>query len=88
MRFSLPAIALCVCVSLLGPAAGRASGDVARTASPKSVPAPQSAPPSEVPPSEAAARHAKRTACLKQAKAKKLVGADRNSFVKDCLAAR
>jgi hypothetical protein len=38
--------------------------------------------------SDAAARHAKRTACLKEAKAKKLVGADKNSFIKDCVAAR
>ena len=35
---------------------------------------------------EAAARHAKRTACLKEAKAKKLVGAQRAAFVKDCVA--
>jgi hypothetical protein len=34
---------------------------------------------------DAAAKHAKRTACLKEAKAKKLVGADKKSFVKDCL---
>jgi len=34
-----------------------------------------------------AARHAKRTACLKDAKAKKLIGADRSAFLKDCIAA-
>jgi hypothetical protein len=34
-----------------------------------------------------AARHAKRTECLKQAKAKKLVGEDRTAYVKACLAA-
>jgi hypothetical protein len=34
----------------------------------------------------AAARHAKRTACLKEAKAKKLVGASKNAYVQDCLA--
>jgi hypothetical protein len=38
--------------------------------------------------SDAAARHAKRTACLKEAKAKRLVGADKNSFIKDCIATR
>jgi hypothetical protein len=37
--------------------------------------------------SDAAARHAKRTECLKEAKAKKLVGADKSSFIKDCVAA-
>lgn len=36
--------------------------------------------------SDAAAKHAKRTECLKTAKAKKLVGTAKNSFVKDCTA--
>ena len=35
---------------------------------------------------DAAARHAKRTACIKEAKAKKLVGAQRAAFIKDCVA--
>jgi hypothetical protein len=87
MRLSLPAIALSVCISPFGLAASGPSGDVAKTASPKAVPA-TAAPPSDTPASDAAARHAKRTACLKQAKAKKLVGADKNSFIKDCVAAR
>jgi psiF repeat len=34
-----------------------------------------------------AAKHAKRTACLKDAKNKKLIGADRSAFLKDCIAA-
>ena len=34
-----------------------------------------------------AAKHAKRTACLKDAKHKKLIGADRSAFLKDCIAA-
>jgi hypothetical protein len=33
----------------------------------------------------AAARHAKRTACLKEAKSKKLVGTSKNDYVKECL---
>jgi len=37
---------------------------------------------------EAAARHAKRTACLKNARVKKLVGAQRTSYVKQCMAAK
>jgi len=93
MRLSLPAIALsaCVCVGPFGLAAAGPSGDVVKTASPKAVPAtaaPPSAPPPDAPASDAAARHAKRTACLKQAKSKKLVGAEKNSFIKDCAAAR
>jgi hypothetical protein len=86
MRLTLPAIALSVCVSPFGLAAAGPSGDVAKTASPKAVPA--TAPPPDAPASDAAARHAKRTACLKEAKARKLVGAEKNSFIKDCAAAR
>jgi hypothetical protein len=36
---------------------------------------------------DAAAKHAKRTACLKDAKTKKLVGAEKTSFLKSCIAA-
>ena len=43
--------------------------------------------PAAAPPSDAAAKHAKRTACLKNARAKKLVGADKTSFLKTCIAA-
>jgi hypothetical protein len=34
-----------------------------------------------------AAKHAKRTACLKDAKTKKLVGTEKSAFLKDCIAA-
>jgi hypothetical protein len=40
-----------------------------------------------VPDGDAAARHARRTACLKEAKARKLIGAKKAAFLKDCLAA-
>jgi hypothetical protein len=35
---------------------------------------------------DAAEKHAKRTACLKEAKSKKLVGAQKTAYVKDCMA--
>jgi hypothetical protein len=35
---------------------------------------------------DAAAKHAKRTACLKEARAKKLVGAQKTAYIKDCTA--
>ncbi len=89
MRLSLPAIALSVCVAPFGPATAGPSGDVPKTPAPKTAPAPAAAPSTPSPDmSDAAARHAKRTTCLKQAKAKKLVGAEKNSFIKDCVAAR
>jgi hypothetical protein len=34
---------------------------------------------------DAAAKHAKRTACLQETKARKLVGADKTAFLKDCI---
>jgi len=86
MRVLLPAVT--VCLLLL------AVGSVASTAAAQSEPA-VSAPPARPPPAasgatadnDAAAKHAKRTACLKEARAKKLVGARRTAYVKDCVAA-
>jgi len=37
--------------------------------------------------SDAAERHAKLTACLRDAKSQKLVGAQKTAFVKECMAA-
>jgi len=76
MRFSAVAAAVCICV--LPVAVGVAES-----------PAPQPSPPTAAaPPSgDAAAKHTKRTACLKDAKSKKLVGADKTSFLKECIAA-
>jgi len=34
---------------------------------------------------DAAARHVKRTACLKDAKARKLIGAEKTAFLKTCI---
>jgi hypothetical protein len=34
---------------------------------------------------EAAAKHAKRTLCLKQAKAKKLIGEQKTAYIKNCV---
>jgi hypothetical protein len=36
---------------------------------------------------DAAAKHVKRTACLKDAKTKKLIGADKTAFLKSCIEA-
>jgi psiF repeat len=37
---------------------------------------------------DAAAKHAKRTECLKDAKQKKLMGAEKTAFIKGCIDAR
>ena len=36
---------------------------------------------------DAAAKHAKRTSCLKESRARKLVGAEKTAFLKDCIGA-
>jgi hypothetical protein len=91
MRLCLPAIALSVCVGPCGEAAAASPGDAARTHAPGSVPAaatPAAATAGEDNASDAAARHAKRTACVKQARTRKIVGTDKNTFIKNCVAAR
>ena len=74
-------VAAAVWIGLLSAAGGFA--DTPAAPAPSSAPAPAAAPMS----SDAAAKHAKRTACLKEAKTKKLVGADKTSFLKNCVAA-
>jgi hypothetical protein len=96
MRFSAGAIALTICLMpAAGEMAGAAPEDPTDTPAPAPAPAPVPAPaPASAPGeqdsganSDAAARHAKRTACLKSAKAKKLLGADKTAFIKNCVAA-
>jgi hypothetical protein len=99
MRFSTAATALWL--GLLPLAAGLAADPPAQRQGDQaaSTPAAAAAPPAATPApgtpaaatpaasGDAAAKHAKRTACLKDAKAKKLVGADRTSFLNACIAA-
>jgi hypothetical protein len=70
---------------------------IAAAAAP-SAPAPATTPPpankTATPPpapnpvdNDAPARHARRTACLKDAKSKKLLGAQRTAYVKGCMGA-
>jgi hypothetical protein len=98
MRFST--VAAAVCLSLLSMAGGSAAtppqtrGDVQGTGTPApaspaaAVPAAakSASVPAATPSGDAAAKHAKRTACLKDAKAKKLVGAEKTEFLKNCIA--
>jgi hypothetical protein len=101
MRFST--VAAAVCLSLLTmagaftatPPALRADvpgvaapGAAAPATGSPSAAKPAPAAPSSPPSGDAAAKHAKRTACLKDAKTKKLVGADKTAFLKNCMAAQ
>jgi hypothetical protein len=84
MRSVLPAIA--VFLILLSVAANLVMGSNGSQASPPAnVPASPATPPAAD--GDAAAKHAKRTACIKTAKAKKLVGAQKTAFIKECTAA-
>jgi hypothetical protein len=85
---SVPAIALLIAVSAL-------AGGWSWVAAEPPAAAPTPAAPAHAPPppassaagndNEAAARHAKRTACINQARAKKLVGPQKTAFIKGCI---
>jgi hypothetical protein len=57
-----------------------------QTAAPPAPPVPATAAPpaASAASNDAAARHAKRTACLQEAKTRKLIGADKTQFLKTC----
>jgi hypothetical protein len=86
-----------VCLWLYAVAGGFAAAPSAQSAETPGTPAaatpapaaakPTAAAPAATPSADAAAKHAKRTACLKEAKARKLVGADKTSFMQVCIAA-
>ena len=84
MRFAT--VAAAVCLSVLATLRAQ-STDLPGTAPGAPPAAVAGAPGAASPTSDAAAKHAKRTACLKDAKAKKLVGADKTAFLKTCIAA-
>jgi hypothetical protein len=85
MRVLLPAMTVCLLLAVGGP-----DSIVAAQSAP--APAPAAAPPPAAATgssadNDAAAKHAKRTACLKEARAKKLVGAQKTAYIKDCTTA-
>jgi hypothetical protein len=81
---SVPVVALLIALSAL-------AGSSAVAEPPAAVPPPASTTPPAPTGSasgadnDAAARHAKRTACIKQARAKKLVGAQKTAYIKGCI---
>jgi hypothetical protein len=89
MRVLIPAMTVCLLLLTGGsvPSTSFAQSQPAAPPASAQPPAAQAQPPAATPDNDAAAKHAKRTACLKQARAKKLVGAQRTAYVKDCTAA-
>jgi hypothetical protein len=80
MNAQLPILAAAACFGLLAFSVGYADSPPPRNDA-------QAATVAAAPPSTDAAKHAKRTACIKSAKTKKLVGAEKTSFIKSCSAA-
>jgi hypothetical protein len=76
MRLAFAASALCLSVLMIPiqPAASQ-------------TPAPSTTSPVSSPAGDAAAKHARRTTCLKETKDRKLVGAEKTAFIKECIGA-
>jgi hypothetical protein len=84
MRLAFAASALCLSalgLNLLTQAAQPVAPQAAATAATPADAAPSPAPVA----GDAAAKHVKRTACLKEAKTKKLIGAEKTAFLKSCI---
>ena len=84
---SVPAVALLIALSAR---AGSWASEPPATAAPPAATAPSAPAPAAGTTNsdnEAAARHAKRTACINQARAKKLVGAQKTAYIKSCIGA-
>jgi psiF repeat len=89
VRFYLPAAAMSLCIMPMSMMLAAPPAAPKPSAAPAASPAPTSSAAANADSfaAQAAARHAKRTECLKAAKEKKLVGANRDAYVKDCLGA-
>jgi len=74
MRLALAATALCLSFLVLA----------ALPATPQPS-APEATSPSAQVANDAAARHAKRTSCLKEARSRKLIGTEKTAFLKQCI---
>jgi len=86
MRLAFAASALCLSalgLGLLAQAAQPVTPQAVATAATPAATAPSPGPVA----SDAAAKHVKRTACLKEAKTKKLIGAEKTAFLKSCIEA-
>ena len=88
---SVPAVALLIALSALAGGRSSAASDAPTTAPPFAAtpPAPAAAPApvgkATSADNDAAARHAKRAACINQARTKKLVGGQKTAYIKDCV---
>jgi len=82
MRPAFTASALCLSILVFAAQQATSQTPAPATAAPATA-----APASTATAGDAAAKHAKRTACLKEAKARKLLGAEKTAFLKECISA-
>ncbi len=85
MRALLPTATICLLLSPLWSAAAHAQSAPAAAATAAAATETAGTPAATAADNEAAAKHAKRTACRKKARAKKLVGDEKTTFIKDCV---
>jgi hypothetical protein len=85
---SVPAVAFSIALwALAGGQSIAASDPMPAAPAPAATASPAPAGGASTADNEAAARHAKRTACINQARAKKLVGAQKSAYIKNCVGA-
>jgi hypothetical protein len=87
MRLAFTASALCLSILVFAAQQATSQTPAPPTATPASMATSAPAPASTAAAGDAAAKHAKRTACLKETKTRKLLGAEKTAFLKDCIAA-
>lgn len=87
MRYSSVAAAICLSISAVVAGFTSAPASDAPASTVSAAPQASAGKPAASVSGDAAARHAKRTACLKDAKTRKLVAAEKASFLKNCIAA-
>jgi hypothetical protein len=92
MRLALAASALCLSALGLGLLTQAAEPVTPQSITPQAATAPATPAATAASPApaagDAAAKHVKRTACLKEAKTKKLIGAEKTAFLKNCIEAQ
>jgi hypothetical protein len=84
MRVPFAAGALCLVLSVVAVEATSSQTPSPSAPATAQVDAPAAAAAAD----DAAAKHAKRTACLAEAKTRKLVGAEKTAYLKDCIDAQ
>jgi hypothetical protein len=87
MRLAFTASALCLSILVFAAQQATSQTPAPSTAAPASTTtaASMTTAASTAAAGDAAAKHAKRTACLKETKTKKLLGAEKTAFLKDCI---